>query len=78
LSDSKKVVADHVSDSSECPECGEPIDNLRAQCPNCGRKYEDSDYDEPDAGNEFRAGAALDDKGAEQPDWDPGPDPQQG
>jgi hypothetical protein len=67
---------EHVSDSQKCPECGSPIDNLRAACPDCGYRYQDSDYDEPEAGSEFAAGAALDESGEEDPEWDPGPDPK--
>ena len=54
-----------TSDSNECPECGEPVDNLRKTCIKCGYEYDKDDYDDPEAGNELRAGAALDDEGKE-------------
>jgi hypothetical protein len=76
-SNPEERVDDHVSASKKCPDCGEPIDNLRATCPQCGYRYQESDYDEPEAGTEFEAGAALDESGEEDPDWDPGPDPKQ-
>ena len=54
-----------VSDSKTCPECGEPIENVRATCPNCGYEYSDKDYDQPDAGSEFVTGSEIDDSGEE-------------
>ena len=62
-----------VSDEKECPECGAPIENLRANCPKCGYEYKDDDYDDPDAGQEFIAGSQVDDEGNEIPE-DPGED----
>lgn len=59
-------------DTGECPDCGAPIDNVRVTCPNCGRQYEKDDYSDTEAGNEFRAGSALDDEGKEQPDDETG------
>jgi rubredoxin len=59
---------DTISDAKKCPECGEPIENVRATCPNCGYEYQDSDYDQPDAGAEFNAGTEVDDQGNEQVD----------
>ena len=50
-----------VSDSATCPECGEPVHNLRMTCPMCGHDYKDKEYDDDDAGTEFRAGAEIDD-----------------
>ncbi|MEA2498331.1 MAG: hypothetical protein QOH26_736 [Actinomycetota bacterium] len=55
-------------DTGECPDCGAPIDNVRVTCPNCGRQYEKDDYSDTEAGNEFRAGTAIDDEGKELPD----------
>ncbi len=54
-----------TSDSNKCPECGEPVDNLRKTCIKCGHEYERSEYDDTEAGNELRAGSALDDEGNE-------------
>lgn len=57
-----------ISDSKKCPECGEPIENVRASCPNCGYEYKDEDYDQPDAGKEFVTGSEVDDSGEEKVD----------
>lgn len=57
--------SEFTSDSNECPECGEPVDNLRKTCIKCGYEYGKDDYDDTEAGNELRAGAALDDEGNE-------------
>jgi ribosomal protein S27AE len=60
--------ADHdefTSDSKKCPECGEPVDNLRKTCISCGYEYQKDDYDDDEAGNEMRAGTGLDDEGNE-------------
>ena len=54
-----------TSDSKKCPECGEPVDNLRKTCIKCGYEYSDDDYDDKDAGTEFRAGTGVDDEGNE-------------
>lgn len=56
----------------KCPECDEPIINVRANCPNCGYEYKDSDYDDEEAGSEFVAGSAVDDEGNEIPDDETG------
>ncbi len=64
----ERVSVDHsefTSDSKKCPECGEPVDNLRKTCVKCGYEYGKDDYDDTEAGNELRAGAALDDEGNE-------------
>ena len=60
------------SDNKTCPECNEPIDNVRKTCANCGYEYKDSDYDDTDAGNEFMAGSNIDDEGNEITDEGPG------
>jgi rubredoxin len=57
-----------ISDSATCPECGAPVENLRATCPNCGYEYKKGDYDDPEAGDEFRTGSQIDDEGNEQPE----------
>ena len=59
---------DTISDSKKCPECGEPIENVRASCPKCGYEYQESDYDQPDAGKEFVTGSEVDDSGEEKID----------
>jgi hypothetical protein len=60
------------SSDKECPECGEPIDNLRATCANCGYEYQEGDYDDPEAGNEYLSGSNVDDEGEEITDEGPG------
>jgi rubredoxin len=50
-----------VSDKATCPECGEPVHNLRMTCPMCGHEYKDKEIDDEDAGTEFRAGSEIDD-----------------
>ncbi|HYO61253.1 MAG TPA: hypothetical protein VEU29_05090 [Actinomycetota bacterium] len=57
--------SEFTSDSKKCPECGEPVDNIRKTCIECGYEYGKDDYDDTEAGNELRAGAALDDEGNE-------------
>ena len=54
-----------MAEDHKCPECGEPIDDVRVTCSNCGYEYKKEDYDDRKAGNEFRAGSALDDEGEE-------------
>lgn len=63
---------DTTSSDKKCPECGEPIDNLRATCGNCGYEYQESDYDDTEAGNEYLAGSNIDDSGEEITDRGPG------
>lgn len=67
-SDDAQQGDDTISDSKKCPECGDPIENVRATCPNCGYEYQEGDYDQPDAGSEFNAGTEVDDSGNEQVD----------
>jgi rubredoxin len=50
-----------VSDKATCPECGEPVHNLRMTCPMCGHEYKDKEIDDDEAGTEFRAGSEIDD-----------------
>lgn len=56
----------------KCPECGEPIIDVRATCPKCGYEYKESDYSDKQAGEEFVAGSAVDDEGNEIPDDETG------
>ena len=67
VTDAETSFEEYTGDK-ECPECGEPINNVRANCPNCGYEYKDSDYEDQDAGKEFVAGSAVDDEGNEIPD----------
>ena len=60
------------SQGSTCPECGDPIDDLRASCKKCGYEYKDSDYSDTEKGNEFIAGTNMDDEGNEITDEGPG------
>jgi ribosomal protein S27AE len=54
-----------VSQSKTCPECGEPMHDVRNTCPNCGYEYKEEDYDNKDAGEEFVAGSQIDERGEE-------------
>ena len=54
-----------VSKSKTCPECGEPVHDVRKTCPNCGYEYKEEDYDNKDAGEEFVAGTQIDEHGEE-------------
>ncbi|MGH2807546.1 MAG: zinc-ribbon domain-containing protein [Actinomycetota bacterium] len=56
----------------KCPECGEPIVDVRSSCPNCGYEYQESDYGDKEAGSEFVVGSAVDEKGDEIPDHETG------
>ena len=54
-----------VSKSKTCPECGEPVHDVRKTCPNCGYEYKEEDYDDKGAGEEFVAGSQIDEHGEE-------------
>jgi ribosomal protein S27AE len=54
-----------VSQSKTCPECGEPVHDVRKTCPNCGYEYKEEDYDNKEAGEEFVAGSQIDEQGEE-------------
>ena len=69
----EREVVDTTSDEKKCPECDEPIDNVRVTCPNCGYEYKDEDYDDKEAGKDFVAGTHVDDEGNELPDKELGP-----
>ena len=71
VTDAETSFEEYTGDK-ECPECGEPINNVRANCPNCGYEYQDSDYDDQEAGAEFVSGSAVDDEGNEIPDDETG------
>jgi len=61
-----------AKESNTCPECNEPIDDLRATCANCGYEYKDEDYADPEKGNEFLSGSNMTDDGEEITDEGPG------
>lgn len=61
-----------MSDQKTCPECGEPIDDVRATCRKCGYEYQDGDYTNKDAGSELVTGSAIDEQGNEIPEHDSG------
>lgn len=65
---------DTLADEKKCPECGAPVDDVRATCINCGYEYKDEDHEDLDAGSEFVTGSQIDDEGNELPDDDPPPD----
>ena len=71
VTDAETSFEEYTSEK-ECPECGEPINNVRANCPNCGYEYQESDYEDEEAGSEFVAGSAVDDEGNEVPDHETG------
>ncbi len=59
-----------TSESKKCPECDEPLDNLRKTCSNCGYEFKEGDYDDEEAGAELTAGSLVDDEGNEITDED--------
>lgn len=67
-----KTAFEEYKGDKECPECGEPIVEVRASCPNCGYEYKKEDYSDEEAGSEFLAGSAVDDEGNEKPDDETG------
>ena len=67
-----KTAFEEYKGENECPECGEPIVEVRASCPNCGYEYKKEDYSDEEAGAEFVAGSAVDDEGNEIPDDETG------
>ena len=71
VTDAETAFEEYASDN-KCPECGEPVIDVRANCPNCGYEYKDSDYGDTEAGSEFVAGSAVDDEGNEVPDDETG------
>lgn len=62
---------DTLASEKKCPECGEPVDDVRATCINCGYEYSEEDHEDPEAGSEFVAGSQIDDEGNEIPDDEP-------
>lgn len=68
-----KRPGDTLADQKTCPQCGAPVDDVRATCIDCGYEYGDEDHEDTEAGNEFMAGSQIDDEGNEIPE-DPGED----
>lgn len=62
---------DTLAQDKKCPECGAPVDDVRATCMNCGYEYKDEDHEDSEAGNEFLHGSQIDDEGNELPDETP-------
>jgi rubredoxin len=62
---------DTLAESKKCPECGAPVDDVRATCIDCGYEYKDEDHEDPDAGHDFVSGTQVDDEGNELPDEEP-------
>ncbi len=71
VTDAETAFEEYTGDK-ECPECGEPVVDVRANCPNCGYEYKDSDFGDKEAGSEFLAGSAVDDEGNEDPEDETG------
>lgn len=68
---------DTLAKEKKCPECGEPVDDVRATCINCGYEYKEEDHEDTDAGAEFVTGSQIDDEGNELPDEEPDAEPQE-
>lgn len=71
VSDAETAFEEYTGDN-KCPECGEPVIEVRANCPKCGYEYQDSDYSDKEAGSEFVSGSAVDDEGNELPEDETG------
>lgn len=59
---------DTLAENKTCPECGAPVDDVRATCINCGYEYKEEDHEDLEAGSEFTSGSQIDDEGNELPD----------
>ncbi len=62
---------DTLASDKKCPECGAPVDDVRATCIDCVYEYKDEDHEDPDAGSDFVAGTQVDDEGNEIPEDPP-------
>lgn len=71
LGDENNRPDDTLAKDKKCPECGEPVDDVRATCINCGYEYKDEDHEDKEAGAEFVTGSQIDDDGNELPDNEP-------
>ena len=69
---------DTLAENKTCPECGTPVDDVRASCINCGYEYSEDDHEDTEAGNEFMSGSQVDDEGNELPDEEGGDDVEDG
>ncbi len=76
LGDENNRPDDTVAENKKCPQCGEPVDDVRATCINCGYEYKKEDHEDPEAGAEFVTGSQIDDEGNELPDEEPPAEPQ--
>ena len=63
---------DEYTSDKKCPECDEPIIDVRSACPNCGYEYKEDDYTDKEAGKEFVSGSAIDEEGNEMPEDESG------
>lgn len=61
----QELLDEHLSDTAKCAECDKPVDNLRKTCPHCGHEYDPDEQDDKEAGNELKAGLALNEDGSE-------------
>ena len=77
VTDAETSFEEYTGDAN-CPECDEPIIDVRANCPNCGYEYKDEDYGDKEAGSEFVAGSAVDEEGNEIPDDETGGGDEEG
>lgn len=62
---------DTLAKEKKCPECGAPVDDVRATCMDCGYEYKDEDHEDLNAGSDFVAGSQIDEEGNEMPDQEP-------
>ncbi len=62
---------DTLAKEKKCPECGAPVDDVRATCMDCGYEYKDEDHEDLNAGGDFVAGSQIDEEGNEMPDQKP-------
>ena len=65
---------DTLADNKKCPECGAPVDDVRATCIDCGYEYKDEDHEDPDASHDFVSGSQVDDEGNELPEHEEPPE----
>ncbi len=66
---------DTLAENKTCPECGAPVDDVRATCMDCGYEYKEEDHEDPEAGREFTSGSEVDDDGKESRDEEQSEEP---